>query len=434
MKILRAISIGVGSVCMLSGCDTSLIGLGSSGSTPSAGASTPASGSIPFAPTPDADAFYAQPDPLPNVAPGTLLNSREAAFSPAGIPQPNPAWLIQYMTRDVNDRPLAATAVVVKPMIPALLGASPLVSYQFAYDSLGAPCTPSHTVTGSMANNNSSLGTLEYIAGLQTQGWTMVFPDYEGPYHAYGAGKLSGQATLDGIRAALSFAPLGLSADTPVGMMGYSGGALATSWAATLHPTYAPELNIVGVTSGGTPADVFGIVQAAENSTFFGLILSAIVGTNRAYPELVPDSILNDLGRQTFEALKDGCVGDTSDGSSPSGALADYTNVADPYQTPGALSVRPKVSLPQPGISPTVNMYLYHEMLDELIPIEGTDALVDVWCAAGTPLSYFRSASGEHISGAVAGAPGALAYMIGRLNGSPQNLVLPSPLARVCNQ
>lgn len=384
---------------------------------------------VPFAPTPETDPFYAQPKPLPDVAPGTVLNSREVTFAPAvSLPQPNPAWQLQYMTRDVNGRPLAAVATVVKPLIPALAGPAPLVSYQFAYNSLGAECAPSRTLTGATANRNTMLETLVYLPGLTTQGWTMVFPDFEGPYHAYGAGRLSGQATLDGIRAALSFAELGLTPETPVGLWGYSGGGLATSWAASLHPSYAPELNIVGAASGGTPADVFSVVQAAENTPFFPLIFSAVVGTNRAYPQLLPDAILNDAGREAINNLRDACVG----AGGPSGALADYTTVADPFATPGALEIKPLVTLPQAAHVPAINMYLYHEILDELVPIAGTDTLVDAWCAAGVEVSYQRSLTGEHIAGVATGAELALAYLIGRFNGSPINLVLPT--AQVCNQ
>jgi hypothetical protein len=430
--ILRSLALAV--ICgVLAACGGSSGGEGSdfnSGGSGGVGAST-----IPFAPTPDTDPFYAQPDPLPTVPPGTILNSRSVTFAPAlSVPMPNPAWQLQYMTRDVNDRPIAAITTVVQPMIPAF-GTSPLVSYQFAYDSLGNECNPSKTLTGGTANSNNQAETLAYLAGLQTQGWTMVFPDYEGPYNAYGAGKLSGQATLDSIRAALSFEPLGLNANTPVGMWGYSGGALATSWAASLHPSYAAELNIVGVASGGTPADVFGVVQAAENGPFFGLILSAIVGTNRAYPELVPDSILNDAGRAAFESLKDACVGGDGGvagiGGGPSGALADYTTVEDPYSTPGALSVRPKVTLPFAGHTPVVHMYVYHEILDELIPIAGTDAMVAAWCDDGAHVSYFRSVTGEHVAGVASGAPFAIAYLVGQFNNSPVPVV--PPLAQTCN-
>lgn len=519
---------------------------------------------IPFMPTPVDDAFYAQPDPLPDVPPGTILKSREATFAPGGVPLPNPAWQLQYMSRDLHGRPQTAVATVVQPLVPAAgkpllsyqfainsaglkcapshqvtggrdnsntqlealiylpevlalgwtlvfpdhLGptssvavgriAAPIVldgiraalkfeplglpaetkvgmmgysggalattwsaalqpnyapelnivglaagglpqgepvllSYQFAYDSLGAPCVPTHTVTGSTVNNNAMAETLAYLPGLATQGWTIVFPDYEGPYHAYGAGRLSGQATLDAIRAALSFEPLGLAPDTQVGMWGYSGGALATSWAASLQPSYAPELNLVGVASGGTPADVFGIVKASEDGPFFGLIFSAIVGANRAYPELLPDSLLNDEGRRVIEAIKDGCVGDSTDGSAgASGKLADYTTVEDPYSTPGALAVRPRVTLPQLDHIPTANLYVYHEILDELIPIAGTDAMVEAWCAAGAHVSYFRSATGEHVAGAASGAPFAMAYLTSRFNEAPVDAV--PPTAQTCNE
>ncbi len=430
-RTIRRALVGLLGVAALAACDDSISGHGAaSKTTPGSPAE---SSSVPFAPLPDPDPFYAQPDPLPDVAPGTILNSRPVTFAPAGLPQANPAWQLQYMTREVKGRPLAAVATVVQPLIPSLTGTKPLMSYQFAYDSLGSKCVPSRTVTGDLSNLNSTGETLAYLPGLTTQGWTMVFPDYEGPYSAYGAGKLSGQATLDGIRAALGFEPLGLSADTPVGMWGYSGGALATAWAASLHPSYAPELNIVGVASGGTPADVLGIVRAAENGPFFGLIFSAVVGAARAYPELIPDSLLNDEGRRVIAAIKDGCVGETTDGSpGASGRLADYTTVADPYDTPGARSVSPRVTLPQPGLSPTANMYVYHEMLDELIPIAGTDAMVDAWCAAGTPIAYLRSLTGEHVAGVATGAPLAIAYLIGRLSGAPLNVVLPT--ARTCNQ
>ena len=390
---------------------------------------------VPFAPTPDADPFYAQPSPLPDVAPGAILNSRSVGFAPAlGLPMPNPAWQLQYMTRDVNGRPLAAIATVVQPLIPALTGPTPLVSYQFAYDSLGSPCTPSRTVTGGTGNNNAQAEALAYLPALTTQGWTLVFPDYEGPYSAYGAGTLSGQATLDGIRAALAFEPLGLSAETPIGMWGYSGGALATAWAASLQPGYAPELNIVGIASGGTPADVFGVVQNAEGGLFFNLIFSAIIGTNRAYPELIPDSLLNDKGKAVVEAMKDGCVGNTTDGSSAaSDKLADYTTASDPYNTPGALAVRPKVTLPQPGKTPTANIYVWHEQLDELIPIAGTDAMIAAWCAAGAPVSYYRDpAGGEHVSGVAAGAPVAIAYLASRFAGAAVTAVPPG--TQTCNQ
>ena len=50
--------------------------------------------------------------------------------------------------------------------------------------------------------------------------------------------------------------PLGLSADAPVGLWGYSGGGLATAWAAEVCAGYAPELDIVGAVLGSPVGDL----------------------------------------------------------------------------------------------------------------------------------------------------------------------------------
>ncbi len=398
------------------------------------GSDTSGDKAAPFAATADSDAFYTQAANM-NQAPGTLLDSREVTFAPlGGIPMPNPAWQIRFISRDSNGQPIIAIATVVKPMTPAI-GEAPLVAYQYAEDSLGSECAPSHSLTGSTNNSVSQSEAAGPLLGL-LQGWTLVYPDHEGPQSAYGAGRLAGQITLDSIRAAQQFAPLGLNSKTPVGMWGYSGGAIATGWAATLHKAYAPELNIVAVASGGTPADVIGVARNVDtnpitNPLFFSLILSAIVGNNRAYPELITP-VLNDKGRAALNSLRDGCNGNTSDGSSsPTGHLADYTTVSDPFDTPGVRRLAPLLSLPQAGQSPITDVFVYHSLLDELIPIAGADAMVDAWCNDGTHVAYYRGIAGEHVSFGVIGTPLAVAYLSSRLNGAGVTITPPGSVT--CN-
>ncbi|WP_161554260.1 lipase family protein [Stenotrophobium rhamnosiphilum] len=393
-----------------------------------------ATNAVPFAPKPDADEFYAQPNPMPKLALGTILKSRAVTFAPVGsVPMSNAAWQLQFISRDVNGKSIAAIATVVKPTV-AGTGPSPLLAFQYAEDSLGSHCAPSHTLTGSTANSVSQLESTQPLLGLAA-GWTVVYPDHEGPYSAYGAGRLAGQITLDSIRAALSFQPLGLSSNTQVGMWGYSGGAIATAWAASLQKAYAPEINIVAVASGGTPADVLGIAKnldesPATNALFFPLILSAIEGINRSYPNLVTP-ILNDKGRAAFESLKDGCVGDTSDGSSaPSGHLADYTTTPDPLNAPNVLATSPLITLPLAGNSPIADTFVYHSTIDELIPVAGAVALVKAWCAAGSHVAYYQGVTGEHLLFEVTTAPLAIAYLTSRFTGTP---TVTPPTTTTCN-
>lgn len=70
------------------------------------------------------------------------------------------------------------------------------------------------------------------------EGWSVAIPEHLGPPRAYGAAKLGGQITLDGIRAAQRFDALDLDA-SPVGMAGYSGVGTATAMAAATAPTHA---------------------------------------------------------------------------------------------------------------------------------------------------------------------------------------------------
>ena len=92
------------------------------------------------------------------------------------------------------------------------------------------------------------------MAPLLDQGYYVVSPDYEGPKLTFTIGKQSGQAVLNSIRAALKSGKItNIKDDAKVVMWGYSGGSLASGWAAALQPSYAPELggNLLGAALGG---------------------------------------------------------------------------------------------------------------------------------------------------------------------------------------
>ncbi|MEL0028113.1 MAG: lipase family protein [Perlucidibaca sp.] len=387
---------------------------------------------VPYPPTPDSDAFYAQPSTLPSVTPGTILGFRTVTFAPLGIPLPNEAWQLQFLSKDVNGRPIAAIATVIKPLIPRVGGAV-LLSHQFAEDSLGSRCAPSHTLTGGQINPLNDAELSKTTAALAL-GWTVVVPDHEGPNSAFAAGRLHAHITLDGIRAALQFAPLGLSASTPVGLIGYSGGGIASAWAASYQPSYAPELNLVGAAVGAPATNLIEVARNADtnpvtNAVYFSLVLGAIQGINRAFPQLVTP-YLNDKGKATFEAMKDGCVGGTSGVGGPyfedvtgginrpTGHFDDYTSVPNLLDAPSTKALAPLINLPQSGHSPTTDVFLYHAATDELLLVAGTDETADAWCADGTPLHYYRLPVGEHIATDVLVSPFAITYLSSRFAGS----------------
>ena len=399
----------------------------------SAASSGASNQSIPFAPAPDSDPFYAQPASFPNTTPGTIIASRSVTYAPDAVTQPNPAWQLKFVSRDIHDKPIAAIATVVKPTHPFAGGPEPLLSVQYYTNSLGLQCAPSHAVTGSTVDYPSDAEGSFPLMGLE-QGFTLVFPDHLGPESEYAAALPSAYVTLDGIRAALAFAPLGLNPKTPVGMEGYSGGSIPTMWGASIARRYAPELHIVAAASGGTVANLKDVLKDFDNgagNALFSLGLSAMFGVNRAFPSLLTP-ILNAKGVAAGNSLKNGCVGNTTDGSAnPTGHFADYTTIPDPLDNPKVDAILKEDGLPvRDSGPPPMPLYIYQSMLDELVPVADTDALVATYCSQGTHIAYYVGAQGEHVAFDATMAPTVFAYFASRFAGRPEAVPLGT---KTCN-
>ncbi|WP_328330936.1 lipase family protein [Kribbella sp. NBC_00382] len=353
---------------------------------------------------PDQDAFY-QPAPgYESKAPGTVLKKRSVTVTGLGIPLPVKAFQLQSRSTDAKNRPVTVISTVIVPLIP-YLGQRPLLSYQPATDSLGDQCNPSYTLRTGLEKE------LPLLALGVAKGWAVVVTDYQGPRDAYGAGRMEGHAVLDGIRATLASPEAGLTPTTKVGIWGYSGGGLATGWAAELQPSYAPELNLVGVASGGTPADLAAAGRQMDGGPFSGLFLAAAIGVTREYPELL--TIFNAKGNQLIAAMDDLCV--TEEALYTFQSVKQYSDSPDPLSEPIARQV---LTTNKMGANaPKAPVYLYHSKFDELIPWAVGKSLNDAWCAKGTKVAMYTDYASEHNVLAVTGAPAAVAYLNARFLG-----------------
>ena len=164
-----------------------------------------------------------------------------------------------------------------------------------------------------MAPNGDSNGNLSAESSLAlaelAQGYDVVIPDAEGPDSEYIVRGMEGHATLDSVRAVDRFAPAELGgAKTPVGLIGYSGGASDTTAANELQPSYAPELNIVAVAAGGVPVANQETVQYLDGSVGSGVLMSTAIAINRAYPQLDLYSLLNPTGKAFAKQVSTGCA------------------------------------------------------------------------------------------------------------------------------
>jgi hypothetical protein len=234
-----------------------------------------------------------------------------------------------------------------------------------------------------------------------------------------------GKATLDGIRAVETFGPAELAgAGTPVGMNGYSGGAIASNWAAALAPRYAPGLNIVGVATGGIFPDLDYTMSTLDGSFWYGVQIGVLVAIDRAYPQLRLASLLNANGRAL--ASKDGQDGDGCAGAAtnaPLGNAAQYTTFPDSQalaHAPRVSSVLAKLNLTTAAPIPTAPSFLYNAIGDELAHIQPVDRLVAHYCAHGATIDYDRDPiGGTHVGGLAVYWPLALHYLQDRFAGNP---------------
>jgi len=248
-----------------------------------------------------------------------------------------------------------------------------------------------------------------------------VTTDYTGPRHAVAAGVLAARFVLDGIRAALVFEPAGFGATTPIGLWGYSMGAQATLCAAEQHPTYAPELNIVGAAAGGIPVDPTTSTRTFDDvydgSILSGIPLGACIGISREYPDVDLHGALTPAG-QAMVASAAEMSAEQLLLSFPFLHWSDYLTVPGVLEIPGLRAAFEANRLGQ--ASPTTTMYLYHAVRDQNLPVADADRFVETYRRQGVDVTYRRLRFGEHVLVALTGVPSALRFLSARFGTAEQ--------------
>lgn len=373
-----------------------------------AGAAASASASVL---PPASDPFYAQ---APTAGPpGTIVSSRPVqitVLNSLGVPLPLTAWQIAYDSRDASNGPVVDVGTLIEPAIGG--PARPLVSYDEAEDSDTQSCSPSYTLaSGSFPELNTLLLPL-------AAGWDVMVPDYEGPNSEFGAGPQEGHGILDGLRAAESFAPAGLSSSTEVGIWGYSGGGFATAWASELQPAYAPGLNLKGIAEGGVPSNMPYELQYSDGNIGAGFYPALMTGLDRAY-SLNVHALLNAPGLAAYGQISGECSF-TYAAQYPYQSMEAYTTSGLPLTTTSAAVSGAVAAQVLGGHPPHAPLFYYHAILDELVPFSEAQHLVSTYCTAHVaPVDFDQVLVGEHATAGQSEAPAAVAFLTGQFLGLP---------------
>ncbi|RSS79558.1 lipase family protein, partial [Streptomyces sp. WAC06614] len=327
-----------------------------------------------------------------------------------GQPTATKAWKIHYRSTTADGAPNVVSGTVIVPQ-DGRTGPRPLITYAVGTVGLGDACAPSANFphgTGLEAN---------LIQQLTWRGWAVVVTDYEGlgtpGTHTYTVGPSAGHAVLDAARAAQRLPEAGLSTDGPVGIMGYSQGGQASSWAAELQGSYAPELKVKGTATGGVPADLQRVAAFNDGSYGSGLVFMAAAGQDAAFPELKLDSYLNPQGKALVDFFRQNCVAvDATVGSFK--RISDLTTT-DPLERPEWQARLNQSKLGR--TAPAAPVYQYHALGDELIPYAVGRSLRADWCARGADVQWSTIWVGEHVSGVITEAYAAQEWLADRFAG-----------------
>ncbi|KAI9371221.1 secretory lipase-domain-containing protein [Aspergillus egyptiacus] len=374
---------------------------------------------------PGEDPFYQPPAGWESTAPGTILRHRAPPFPIAafGLARINldASHQILYRTTDTFGDPIATVTTV---LVPHNADYDKVLSYQVAQDSADPNCSPSYAIQ-QFADAGEFLALampqLEYVmmSSALYKGWIVIIPDHLGPRSAFLANHLSGHAVLDNIRAALASTDFtGISPQATVTMWGYSGGSLASGFAAELQPSYAPELNIAGAVLGGTVPKILPVIDASNKGLFAGLIPAGIQGLANEYPaavELIRENILPERWAD-FNKTQELCL---------TGNIIEYLGddvysyVKDPNIFRGEVATQLMEENAMGHYTPEIPLMIYKSANDQVSPVGDSDELYDTYCANGASVQYTRDFLSEHALLMITGSPDALFWLTDRMNGVP---------------
>jgi len=378
---------------------------------------------------------YKGSTPLAQIKPGTVLSTRILSYHVVGIAFPVQVVQLLYQSAGALGQPTANVTSVLEPPLPP---ASPrAVSYQSFYDSLNPADEPSVQIAGGVTLGGVITDAESIvIAPLLLQGYTVIVPDTEGQTADFASGPEYGMATLNSIRAATNSPVTGLTKTTPIGMFGYSGGAIATDWAAQLAPSYAPDVNrqLVGAAEGGVLVDpAHNLTYVDGSSIWAGIIPMSIIGIARGF-QINIKPYLSSYGLQLYNSLQNASIANVL-GQYPGLKFAQL--VKPRYANPASIPVLVKVenALNTGSLaSPTIPMFIGQGANGTLEgtpgnkpgigPGDGVMVAGDVrtlardFCASGTAVDYTQYNALSHISTFPVWAPAALTWLNSRFAGS----------------
>lgn len=322
--------------------------------------------------------FYAPPEPLPSSVPGTLIRSEPMEPFAEGTL----AWRVLYVSTAVDGTPIAVSGMVAAPSGSPPEGGRDVVSWAHGLTGLEDRCAPSKGF------RFFGHDFYELAPDILAAGYVGVATDYEGlgtpGVHPYLVGPSEGRGLLDIVKAARQIEEAG--AGNRVVVWGLSQGGHASLFAGEIAPTWAPELDVLGVAATAPGGELETVVTTAPLFPWTRFLLWYIgMGFEAAYDELSMGDIFDADTLTAIDLLKDeeACFEEFEAAGSDFDGVVFTTN---PLELPGWPD---RLTESSPGYASTEAPVLILQSEDDTsVPILLTNALVDRLCAIGSPVDY----------------------------------------------
>jgi alpha-beta hydrolase superfamily lysophospholipase len=362
------------------------------------------------------DAFYDPPAEIPG-EPGVLLRSEPTTRD---VPEGARGWRILYTTTDHLGKPTVASGLILAPVDPGV-GPRPVIAWTHGTTGADPACAPS--VLGDPYPFDPTIPALDQV---MANGWIFVATDYAGlgtpGPHPYLIGEGEGRSALDSVRAARQINELNMEDRTVV--WGHSQGGHAALWTGILAPSYAPDVNVIGVAALAPASNIIGLVEGVKDTPVGKIITSFFLRAyTEAYPELRFDEMVNRSARWITRDVAKRCL------AGP-GALASIVQVTRLLNGPiwaknpsefEALAKRIEENTPRRPIE--APLLIAQGTIDDLVLPSVQEAYISDRCAAGQSLEFRTYEGKDHLSVV---APESLlnddliAWTKDRLAGQPQ--------------
>lgn len=365
---------------------------------------------------PPRPAFYEAPATLP-AANGAVIRSEKLTYLLDPLDATSlvrNSTRVLYKTTNRAGRPIAVSGTVLVPNGPWIgWGTRPIIGYAAGTQGMADRCAPSRLFSEGI--EYEAIG----IEGLLARGYAVAMTDYEGlgtaGVHTYMDRVSQGRAVLDMVRAAQRLG-VGVNADSPVGLEGYSQGGGAAAAAVELAPTYAPELKIKGAYVGAVPADLAAVAKKLDGSLWSAFGFFALRGLAASYDvDFTP--YLNEKGVKAMTDVEQDCVFDLfsnafvrSETLTRNGESITTLMTHEPFRS---IIEGQRIG----RIKPQVPVMVTHSALDDTIPYAAGKAMAKSWCGKGANVRFSTNLAPAHIGGMIPHVAGSFGFWEARFAG-----------------